>query len=89
MPPPRPLRSVPPAASPENEAYPLPPDPQLLEEIELALDDVRADLPPEALAALREDMLAFATGHPAMRELWRRARSRPVPASSGWVPTGE
>lgn len=80
----RPLRAVPPADPPETEA-----ERQLLEEIERALGEVGGDLPPEALAALRGEMLAFATGHPAMRELWRRARSRPVPESSGWVPAEE
>ena len=83
--PPRSLRAVPAAARPEEPA----PDPQLVAEVDRVLDDVRDRLPPEALAALREDMLAFATGHPAMVELWRRARPRAVPASSGVVPTGE
>ena len=86
--PPRSLRAVPPPSPAEAPEEPAP-DPQIVAEIDRILDDARDRLPPEALAALREDMLAFATGHPAMVELWRRARPRAVPESSGVVPTGE
>lgn len=84
MPPSHPLRAVPSPDTAEADT-----DPQLMEEIERALDDFRDHLPDDALAALREELLAFATGHPAMKELWLRARPRIVPESSGFVPTGE
>jgi hypothetical protein len=83
MPPSGSMRAAPPVELPEDE-----PDPQLIEEVERALDAYRELLPPDALEAMREEMLAFATGHPAMRELWLRARPRPVLESSGFVPTG-
>jgi hypothetical protein len=76
--PPRPLRAVASAETPETED-----DPRIVAEVERALDAFRERLPPAALAALREDMLAFATTHPAMKETWRRARPRVPPTSSG------
>ena len=55
------------------------------EEVERALARFRDLLPPEALDALREEMLDFAMTHPEMKELWSRARPRPIPDSSGVV----
>jgi len=64
-------------------------DPRIVAEVELTLQSFQRLLPPEALAALREDLLDFATTHPAMQDIWSRARPRPTPASSRVVPTGK
>jgi len=77
------MPSRPSSAAQTAEAPELEDDPRIVEEVERALDPFRARLPPEALAAMREDMLAFATTHPAMKELWCRARPRVVPETSG------
>lgn len=82
----RKLRAVP-AAPPEETSASAEDDPRIVAQVERALDAFRTLLPPDALAALREDMLDFATTHPAMKELSSRARPRPVPASSHVVPT--
>ena len=55
------------------------------DEVERALARFRDLLPPDALDALREEMLDFATTHPEMKELWSCARPRPIPDSSGVV----
>lgn len=84
----RPLRAVPSAPSQAGQEQGAGVDPRILE-VERALDAFRHVLPPEALDALRKDLLDFATTHPVMKDIWSRARPRPAPDSSGVVPTDE
>lgn len=86
---PAPAPLAPAPASHEAPAPSAAVDPRIVAEVERVLEGFRSSLPPDALAALREDMLDFATTHPSMKDLWDRARPRPVPASSGVVPTGK